>query len=86
MSSDLRLKPLIPALEGLDRGWYAAALGWTDLAGDGELCVALRCGLIRGATAHLYAGCEIVVDSEPACRAGGDRGQAGRAAAAAGLS
>jgi salicylate biosynthesis isochorismate synthase/menaquinone-specific isochorismate synthase len=58
--------PLIPALEGLDRGWYAGALGWTDLAGDGELCVALRCGLIRGATAHLYAGCGIVADSEPA--------------------
>jgi len=57
---------LIPALEGLDRGWYAGALGWTDLAGDGELCVALRCGLIRGATAHLYAGCGIVADSEPA--------------------
>lgn len=58
--------PLIPALEGLDRGWYAGAVGWTDLAGDGELCVALRCALLRGAVAHLYAGCGIVADSEPA--------------------
>ena len=33
--------PLIPALEGLDRGWYAGAVGWTDLAEDGEFCVAL---------------------------------------------
>ncbi len=58
--------PLIPALEGLDRGWYAGGVGWTDLAEDGEFCVAIRCGLIDGATAHLYAGCGIVADSVPA--------------------
>ncbi|MDQ4047772.1 MAG: isochorismate synthase, partial [Actinomycetota bacterium] len=59
-------QPLIPALEGLDRGWYSGAVGWTDLAEDGELCVALRCALIRRSVAHLYAGCGIVADSEPA--------------------
>jgi salicylate biosynthesis isochorismate synthase len=59
-------QPLIPALEGLDRGWYAGAVGWTDLAEDGELCVALRCALLRGDTARLYAGCGIVADSVPA--------------------
>jgi salicylate biosynthesis isochorismate synthase/menaquinone-specific isochorismate synthase len=59
-------RPLIPALEGLDRGWYAGAVGWTDLAEDGEFCVALRCALLRGAVAHLYAGCGIVADSDPA--------------------
>ncbi|HZG49143.1 MAG TPA: isochorismate synthase [Thermoleophilaceae bacterium] len=58
--------PLIPALEGLDRGWYAGAVGWTDLAEDGEFCVALRCALLRGRVAHLYAGCGIVRDSAPA--------------------
>jgi isochorismate synthase len=58
--------PMIPALEGLDRGWYAGAVGWTDLAEDGEFCVALRCALLRGALAHLYAGCGIVRDSVPA--------------------
>lgn len=58
--------PMIPALEGLDRGWYAGAVGWTDLAGDGEFSVALRCALLRGPVAHLYAGCGIVADSEPA--------------------
>jgi isochorismate synthase len=58
--------PLIPALEGLDRGWYAGAVGWTDLAEDGEFCVALRCALLRGGVAHLYAGCGIVRDSVPA--------------------
>ena len=58
--------PRIPALEGLDRGWYAGAIGWMDLSGDGEFCVALRCALLRGSVAHLYAGCGIVRDSVPA--------------------
>lgn len=58
-----RALPLIPALEGLDRGWYAGAVGWTDLAEDGEFCVALRCALLCGTVAHLYAGCGIVADS-----------------------
>jgi salicylate biosynthesis isochorismate synthase/menaquinone-specific isochorismate synthase len=59
-------EPVIPALEGLDRGWYAGGVGWTDLVGDGEFCVALRCALIRREVAHLYAGCGIVADSVPA--------------------
>jgi salicylate biosynthesis isochorismate synthase len=57
---------MIPALEGFDRGWYAGTVGWTDLAGDGEFCVALRCALLRGAAATCYAGCGIVADSDPA--------------------
>jgi salicylate biosynthesis isochorismate synthase/menaquinone-specific isochorismate synthase len=57
---------MIPALEGLDRGWYAGTVGWIDATGDGEFCVALRCALLRGTTAHLYAGCGIVRDSDPA--------------------
>ena len=60
-----RALPLIPALEGFDRGWYAGGVGWTDLAEDGEFCVALRCALLRGDVAHLYAGCGIVRDSVP---------------------
>jgi salicylate biosynthesis isochorismate synthase/menaquinone-specific isochorismate synthase len=59
------VEKLIPALEGLDRGWYAGTVGWTDAAGDGEFCVALRCALLRGRLAHLYAGGGIVRDSDP---------------------
>lgn len=58
-------EPLIPALEGLDRGWYAGPVGWTDLSEDGEFCVALRCALLRGNVAHLFAGDGIVRDSVP---------------------
>jgi salicylate biosynthesis isochorismate synthase/menaquinone-specific isochorismate synthase len=63
---DAIAKRMIPALEGLDRGWYAGTLGWTDTNGDGEFCVALRCALLRGEHASCYAGCGIVADSEPA--------------------
>jgi isochorismate synthase len=58
--------PLIPALEGLDRGWYAGPVGWTDADEDGEFCVALRCALLTGAVARSYAGVGVVRDSEPA--------------------
>lgn len=57
---------LIPRLEGFDRGWYAGPVGWTDTGGDGELCVALRCALLRGPIAHCYAGVGVVRDSDPA--------------------
>src|SRR3954468_20458496 len=58
--------PLIPALEGLDRGWYAGPVGWTDANEDGEFCVALRCALLSGAVARCYAGVGVVRDSDPA--------------------
>jgi menaquinone-specific isochorismate synthase len=58
--------PLIPALEGLDRGWYAGPVGWSDRNGDGEFCVALRCALLRGRDAHCYAGVGVVSESDPA--------------------
>lgn len=58
--------PVIPALEGLDRGWYAGPVGWVDTNEDGEFCVALRCALLRGPLARLYAGVGVVRDSDPA--------------------
>ncbi|HMD52141.1 MAG TPA: isochorismate synthase, partial [Solirubrobacteraceae bacterium] len=61
-----RAAPLIPALEGLDRGWYSGPVGWTDAEGDGEFCVALRCALLRGEIARCYAGNGIVRESDPA--------------------
>ncbi|HWD63599.1 MAG TPA: isochorismate synthase [Solirubrobacteraceae bacterium] len=58
-------EPLIPALEGFDRGWYAGPVGWVDQTGDGEFCVALRCALLNGPEATCFAGCGIVADSNP---------------------
>jgi isochorismate synthase len=48
--------------ERLDRGWYAGGVGWLDAAG-GEVAVALRCALLRGPDALLYAGAGIVAGS-----------------------
>ncbi len=47
-----------------DRGWYAAPVGWFDADGDGELTVAIRSGVLAGASATLYAGAGIVRDSD----------------------
>lgn len=59
-------RDLIAEVEGLDRGRYAAPIGWIDSSGDGEWAIALRGGRIDGDRAHLYAGCGIVADSVPA--------------------
>ena len=50
--------------EQLDRGWYAAPIGWIDRSG-GEFAVALRCGVMAASEFALYAGCGIVADSDP---------------------
>ncbi|MGH2843267.1 MAG: isochorismate synthase [Solirubrobacteraceae bacterium] len=63
---DVVAQRLIPALEGMDRGWYAGTVGWSDAAGDGEFCVALRCALLRGRHASCFAGAGILADSDPA--------------------
>jgi salicylate biosynthesis isochorismate synthase len=48
-----------------DRGWYGGPLGWVDARGNGELVVALRGGVIRGACAWAFAGGGIVRGSVP---------------------
>ena len=57
---------LIDELEGMERGWYAGAVGWIDSHGDGEFAVALRCGLLWEDGARLYAGVGVMPDSDPA--------------------
>lgn len=61
--------------EGLERGWFAAPIGWLDAEGGGAFCVGLRSALIRnglgpigqsGASrARLFAGAGIVAGSDP---------------------
>ncbi len=55
----------IDKLESIDRGWYAGGVGWLDDEGDGDVAIALRCGLVHGSEARLYAGNGIVADSDP---------------------
>jgi menaquinone-specific isochorismate synthase len=56
---------LIRELEGMDRGRYAAPVGWVDANGNGEWGIALRSAELDGPRARLFAGCGIVADSDP---------------------
>lgn len=58
-------EPALRELEQLDRGWYAAPIGWMDATEDGEFCVALRSALLRDRAAHLFAGVGVVAGSDP---------------------
>jgi menaquinone-specific isochorismate synthase len=54
----------IREIEALDRGFYAAPIGWQDSQGNGEFAVAIRSALLQGKEASLFAGCGVVADSE----------------------
>jgi menaquinone-specific isochorismate synthase len=56
---------MLRELEGFDRGRYAGPVGWVDARGDGEWGIALRCGLLNGNAARLFAGGGIVAESDP---------------------
>ena len=44
-------------------GWYAGGFGWIDRSGNGEVAVALRCGLLAAGCMELSAGAGIVTGS-----------------------
>jgi len=58
---------LIAELEGMNRNRYAGPVGWVDARGDGEMGIALRCGLLSedARSVRLFAGCGIVAGSVP---------------------
>jgi isochorismate synthase EntC len=55
----------IARVEPHSRGWYTGPVGWIDEKGDAEFAVAIRCGVISGKEAFIYAGAGIVADSDP---------------------
>ncbi len=57
-------QPLIAELESFDRGLYAGTFGQLDSRGDGRFEVALRCALVDGDQALLYAGAGLTNDSD----------------------
>lgn len=56
---------VIRDLEGMSRGRYAGPVGWCDADGDGEWAIALRCAMLDGTRARLFAGAGIVSGSLP---------------------
>lgn len=58
--------PFIKELEHFERGRYAGPVGWMNSKGNMEFAVAIRSALCTKNYAHLFAGCGIVKDSDPA--------------------
>ncbi|MER2029540.1 MAG: isochorismate synthase [Solibacillus sp.] len=55
---------IIRTYEPMNRGLYAAPIGWLDADGNGEFAVAIRSAALVQDKAYLYAGGGIVEDSE----------------------
>ncbi len=51
--------------EDMERGWYAAPIGWMTAAGDGTFAVGIRSGLVKDNVAHAFVGAGIVSGSDP---------------------
>ena len=59
-------RALITEIEGMNRDVYAGGVGWIDAAGDGEIGIALRCGVRTGERElTAFAGGGIMGDSVP---------------------
>lgn len=56
---------LIDRLEPVSRGWFGGVIGWLDAEGRGEWALTLRCGVLAGGEATLFAGAGIVASSDP---------------------
>ncbi len=61
----IRAMQIIDALEPRSRGLYGGALGYIDLRGNLDFCIAIRTLLLKGGKATLQAGAGIVADSDP---------------------
>ncbi len=54
---------IIRKSEGMNRGYYAAPLGWINARGEGEFAVGIRSALLENDQAYLYAGGGLVSES-----------------------
>jgi len=61
----IRAMEIIDALEPARRGLYGGALGYVDLRGNLDFCIAIRTVVMRDGVATLQAGAGIVADSDP---------------------
>ncbi len=61
----VRAMQIISDLEPFRRGIYAGAVGYFDLQGNMDFCIAIRTIVMSGGTAMIQAGAGIVADSDP---------------------
>ncbi|WP_459503217.1 isochorismate synthase DhbC [Bacillus sp. C1] len=55
----------IQEIEPFDREFFTGMLGWSDLNGDGEWIVTIRCAEVEENSLRLFAGAGIVAESKP---------------------
>ena len=51
--------------EHLDRGWFAAPIGWIDAYNNGEFVVTSTSVLMNEGSTSLFTGCDVVADTDP---------------------
>jgi anthranilate synthase component 1 len=61
----IRAMELIDELEPVKRGIYGGACGYLSFAGDMDVAIAIRTGIIQNGTLHVQAAAGVVADSVP---------------------
>ena len=61
----VRAMEIIDEVEPTRRAIYGGGIGYVDLAGNVDLCIAIRTLVFHGGRAHVQAGAGVVADSVP---------------------
>ncbi|MCU0930077.1 MAG: anthranilate synthase component I [Burkholderiaceae bacterium] len=61
----IRAMELIDELEPVERGIYGGAVGYLSFAGDMDVAIAIRTGIVKDNTLYVQAGAGVVADSVP---------------------
>ncbi len=61
----IRAMEIIDELEPVQRGVYGGAVGYLSFAGDMDVAIAIRTGVIKDQTLYVAAGAGVVADSVP---------------------
>jgi anthranilate synthase component 1 len=61
----IRAMEIIDELEPVKRGIYGGACGYLSFAGDMDLAIAIRTGIVQNNTLHVQAAAGVVADSVP---------------------
>ncbi|RZL11124.1 MAG: anthranilate synthase component I [Rubrivivax sp.] len=61
----IRAMEIIDELEPVQRGIYGGAVGYLSFAGDMDVAIAIRTGVIKNETLYVQAGAGVVADSVP---------------------
>jgi anthranilate synthase component 1 len=61
----IRAMEIIDELEPVKRGIYGGACGYLSFAGDMDLAIAIRTGIVKDNTLYVQAAAGVVADSVP---------------------